>query len=96
MFRRSELTDGASRCPLYPPKPDIAEHRRHVRNGHSTIQVIGFIIFDAIVREVAKGPGRSHADRGLKFGDCKGVIFAPGRNLNGFYEAFMTAITAFA
>jgi len=40
--------------------------------------------------EVTKGPGRSHANRGLKFGDCKGVIFAPGGNLNAFYETFMT------
>jgi hypothetical protein len=47
-------------------------------------------------REVAKGPGHSHADRGLKYGDCKGVIFAPGCNLNAFYEAFMTVMIAFA
>jgi hypothetical protein len=72
------------------PKTDIAEHRRHVRKGHSTIRVSGFIIFDATVREVAKGPGRSHADRGLRFGVCKGS-FAPSGNLNSFYEAFMTA-----
>jgi hypothetical protein len=43
-----------------------------------------------------RNPGRSHADRGLKFGDCKGVFFAPGRNLNAFYEAFMTTFIAFA
>jgi hypothetical protein len=42
--------------------------------------------------ETTKGPGRSHADRGLKLGDRKGVIFAPGRNLNAFYEAFMTGL----
>ena len=42
--------------------------------------------------ETTKGPGRSHADRGLKLGDRKGAIFAPGRNLNAFYEAFMTSL----
>jgi hypothetical protein len=46
--------------------------------------------------EITKGLGRSHADRGLKFGDCKGVIFAPSCSLNTFYEAFMTALIAFA
>jgi hypothetical protein len=44
-----------------------------------------------------KGPGRSRADRGLKFGECKGVFFAPNnRNLNVFYEAFATVFVAFA
>jgi hypothetical protein len=32
----------------------------------------------------------------LSFGECKGAAFAPSCNLNAFYEAFMTAIIAFA
>ena len=47
-------------------------------------------------REITKGLGRSRADRGLKFGECKGAAFAPSCNLNAFYEAFMTAMIAFA
>ena len=46
--------------------------------------------------EITKGLGRSRADRGLKFGECKGATFALSCNLNAFYEAFMTAIIAFA
>src|SRR5215469_12702397 len=42
--------------------------------------------------EITKGLGRSRADRGLKFGECKGAAFAPSCNVNAFYEAFMTAI----
>jgi hypothetical protein len=35
-------------------------------------------------REITKGPGRSHADRGLKFGECK-EVFAPNGNLNELF-----------
>jgi len=41
-------------------------------------------------RKTARGPGRSHADRGLEFGECK-EVFAFDGNLTFSYEAFMTA-----
>jgi hypothetical protein len=57
------------------------------------IQASIFPIFEACI--ITKGPGRSRASRGLKFGECKGAIFAPNdRTLNASYEAFATVFTS--
>src|SRR6516165_4048930 len=41
-----------------------------------------------------EGPGRSHADPGLKFGNARGPLAFNNCSMNTFYEAFATAYPA--
>ena len=45
----------------------------------------------AVIKE---GPGRSHADPGLKFGNARGPLAFNNCSMNTFYEAFATAFPA--